>query len=200
MPVRVEQRVTMVRDHTHLLQEARAAPGDRPARPVDGQLIRPPFGHEKMKATDLLTDAGELLVEVLSPGALQSDPPEHVSPPAADRAGQPPPRGRSSARAPSVCAGLGSLYPRGWRLRLPIVDRMVSVWYRCLMALTLRTDEELERALTALAESEGLSRQEIIRRAVIERYERAGHRARLDDSAQRMVDRWSDVLDRLGSV
>ncbi|MFU8841997.1 MAG: CopG family transcriptional regulator [Nitriliruptoraceae bacterium] len=68
------------------------------------------------------------------------------------------------------------------------------------MALTLRTDEELERALTTLAEQEGLSRQEIIRRAVLERYERAGHRARVDDSAQRMVERWGDVLDRLGSV
>jgi hypothetical protein len=74
------------------------------------------------------------------------------------------------------------------------------VWYRRHMALTLRTDEELERALTALAEREGLSRQEIIRRAVLERYERAGHRARVDDSAQRMADRWGDVLDRLGSV
>lgn len=74
------------------------------------------------------------------------------------------------------------------------------MWYRCHMALTLRTDEELERALSALAEREGLSRQEIIRRAVLERYERAGHRARVDDSAQRMVDRWGDVLDRLGSV
>jgi hypothetical protein len=68
------------------------------------------------------------------------------------------------------------------------------------MALTLRTDDVLERALTALAESEGLSRQEVIRRAVLERYERAGHRARVDDSAQRMADRWRDVLERLGSV
>ena len=68
------------------------------------------------------------------------------------------------------------------------------------MALTLHTDEELERALTTLAQQEGLSRQEIIRRAVLERYERAGHRARVDDSAQRMVERWGDVLDRLGSV
>lgn len=68
------------------------------------------------------------------------------------------------------------------------------------MALTLRTDDELEHALTTLAEREGLSRQEIIRRAVLERYERAGHHARVDDSAQRMVDRWGDVLDRLGSV
>ncbi len=57
------------------------------------------------------------------------------------------------------------------------------------MALTLRTDDELERALTTLAEQEGLSRQEIIRRAVLERYERAGHRTRVDDSTERMVDR-----------
>ena len=68
------------------------------------------------------------------------------------------------------------------------------------MAFTVRTDDELERALTALAESEGLSRQEVIRRAVLDRYERAGHRARVEDSAQRMIDRWGDVLDRLGSV
>jgi predicted transcriptional regulator len=78
--------------------------------------------------------------------------------------------------------------------------RLVSLWYRRGMALTLRTDDELERALAALAESEGLSRQEVIRRAVLERYERAGHRARVEDSAQRMVDRWGDVIERLGSV
>jgi hypothetical protein len=68
------------------------------------------------------------------------------------------------------------------------------------MALTLRTDEELEQALAALAESEGLSRQEVIRRAVLERYERAGHRARVGASADKLIDRWGDVLDRLGSV
>jgi predicted transcriptional regulator len=43
------------------------------------------------------------------------------------------------------------------------------------MAMTLRTDDELERARTELAEAEGLSRQEVVRRAVLERYERAGH-------------------------
>ncbi len=68
------------------------------------------------------------------------------------------------------------------------------------MALTLRTDDELEAALAALAEAEGLSRQEIIRRAVLERYERAGHRARVQASTEQMLDRWGDVLDRLGSV
>lgn len=68
------------------------------------------------------------------------------------------------------------------------------------MALTLRTDDELERALDALAEAEGLSRQEIIRRAVLERYERAGHAERVNDSTDRMLERWGDVLDRLAST
>jgi predicted transcriptional regulator len=68
------------------------------------------------------------------------------------------------------------------------------------MAMTLRTDDELERALDALAKSEGLSRQEVIRRAVLERYERAGHQRRVAESAERMIDRWRDVLDRLGSA
>jgi predicted transcriptional regulator len=68
------------------------------------------------------------------------------------------------------------------------------------MAFTFRTDDELERALDTLAEHEGLSRQEIIRRAVLERYERAGHVRRVADSADRMIARWGDVLDRLGSV
>ncbi|MDT3441057.1 MULTISPECIES: CopG family transcriptional regulator [unclassified Pseudofrankia] len=64
----------------------------------------------------------------------------------------------------------------------------------------MRTDDELERALTVLAAAEGTSRQEIIRRAVLERYERAGHAARVEDSADRMIERWGDVLHRLGTV
>lgn len=68
------------------------------------------------------------------------------------------------------------------------------------MALTLRTDDELERALTELAASEGISRQEVIRRAVLDRFERSGHQARVADASGRMIERWRDVLDRLGSV
>ncbi len=67
------------------------------------------------------------------------------------------------------------------------------------MALTLRTDPALEEALSSLAEAEGASRQEIIRRAVLDRYERAGHVARVADSTSRMAARWGDVLERLGS-
>jgi hypothetical protein len=77
-------------------------------------------------------------------------------------------------------------------------------WYRTgivpAMALTLRTDDELEHALAVLAETEGLSRQEIIRRAVLERYERSGHRSGVEGSTERMIEHWGDVLDRLGSV
>jgi len=76
---------------------------------------------------------------------------------------------------------------------------VIPVWYHYCVAFTVRTDPTLEAALTALAESESISRQEVIRRAVMERFERAGHRAAVSDSASRMIDRWGDVLDRLGS-
>jgi predicted transcriptional regulator len=66
------------------------------------------------------------------------------------------------------------------------------------MAMTVRTDSEMEKALTALAAAEGASRQEIIRRAVLDRYERQGHRARVETGSDRMLRRWGDVLERLG--
>ncbi|WP_245159810.1 CopG family transcriptional regulator [Blastococcus sp. CT_GayMR19] len=66
--------------------------------------------------------------------------------------------------------------------------------------MTLRTDDELDKALSALAAAEGTSRQEIVRRAVLERYERSRHSARVQQSSERLMDRWSDVLHRLGSV
>jgi len=68
------------------------------------------------------------------------------------------------------------------------------------MAFTVRTDEELERALNELVRDEGLSRQEIIRRAILDRYERTGHAKTVADSTDQMIEQWGDVLDRLGSV
>jgi len=68
------------------------------------------------------------------------------------------------------------------------------------MAMTLRTDDQLDEALTALAVAEGTSRQEIIRRAVLDRYERSVHVARVQETSNRMIDRWGDVLERLGTV
>ena len=68
------------------------------------------------------------------------------------------------------------------------------------MALTLRTDDELERALDALTTAEGVSRQDVIRRAIIERHERSQRVANRDEHVGSMLERWGDVLDRLGSV
>jgi predicted transcriptional regulator len=68
------------------------------------------------------------------------------------------------------------------------------------MAFTVRTDEELERALTELAEAEGLSRQEIVRRAVLERHRHSAHRERIDAVADGLIERYGEALDRLGSV
>ncbi|MCU1489622.1 MAG: CopG domain protein DNA-binding domain protein [Acidimicrobiaceae bacterium] len=66
------------------------------------------------------------------------------------------------------------------------------------MALTVRTDEQMERALNALVETEGVSRQEVIRRSVLERYEHTVHTSRVAESTSRLASRWGDVLDRLG--
>lgn len=68
------------------------------------------------------------------------------------------------------------------------------------MALTLRTDETLDAALTELAEREGRSRQEVIRLAVLERAERGRSDAVVAESVERMQGEWREVLDRLGSV
>ncbi len=68
------------------------------------------------------------------------------------------------------------------------------------MAFILRTDAELDQALSDLAAAESVSRQEVIRRAVLERHQRSIHVERVDDSSSRMIDKWGDVLDRLGTV
>jgi predicted transcriptional regulator len=77
---------------------------------------------------------------------------------------------------------------------------MVSKWYHPVMAMTLRTDSELETALSELAEAEGTSKQEAIRRAVIEKRDRVLHRARVDAIASDLLVEYADALDRLGKA
>jgi len=85
----------------------------------------------------------------------------------------------------------------------PVVSRLrhrvIPKWYHGDMAFTVRTDAALEKALESLSRIEGISRQEIIRRAVLERYERSGHHDRVTDATRRMANRWADVLERLGA-
>ena len=68
------------------------------------------------------------------------------------------------------------------------------------MAMTLRTDAELDAALNALAESEGLSKQDVVRRAVLELHHRKGHRAKVDGVADQVMIDYAEALERLGSV
>lgn len=68
------------------------------------------------------------------------------------------------------------------------------------MAFTLRTDAELEAALAELAEQQGLSKQEVARRAILEVHARSQHKSRVAAASQASRDRWGDVLDRLGSA
>ncbi|EWT06287.1 CopG family transcriptional regulator [Intrasporangium chromatireducens Q5-1] len=65
------------------------------------------------------------------------------------------------------------------------------------MALTLRTDSELEKALDALVAAEGGSRQEIIRKAVIDYYHRADLHAQVESIGERNLEKWADVFERL---
>ena len=66
------------------------------------------------------------------------------------------------------------------------------------MAMTLRLSEEDERALAALAEAQGVSRQEATVRAIHEAAERRGHEARVTGASARARARYADLLDRLG--
>lgn len=66
--------------------------------------------------------------------------------------------------------------------------------------MTLRTDEELDAALTALAEREGVSKQEAVRRAVLEKYAATDRRARVDAIASKVLVDYADALERLGKA
>ncbi len=66
--------------------------------------------------------------------------------------------------------------------------------------MTLRTDPELDDALTTLARVEGVSKQEAARRAILERHASLTRSERIDAVAEEMLDKWGDVLDRLGKA
>lgn len=65
------------------------------------------------------------------------------------------------------------------------------------MAMTLRLDDDEQRALKAMAEREGLSQHEVARRAILERAERTLSQSALESSGTRVVTRYAALLDRL---
>jgi len=66
------------------------------------------------------------------------------------------------------------------------------------MAMTLRLDEDDQDALRARAATDGVSMQEVARRAVREYVGIADHRDRVVASARRIADAHADALERLG--
>ena len=77
---------------------------------------------------------------------------------------------------------------------------MIPLWYYSAMAFTVRTDRELETALDELTSERRESRQEVVRRAVLEMHERSSHRTDVQAATELMIERWGDVLRRLGDA
>ena len=66
------------------------------------------------------------------------------------------------------------------------------------MAMTLRLSPEDERALTLLAEAEGVSKQEATVRAIHEAAARRLRRDKVTALSAAARNRYADLLDRLG--
>ncbi len=64
--------------------------------------------------------------------------------------------------------------------------------------MNLRLDEEDSELLRALAEAEHVSMHEAVLRAIRRSAREIAHTARVQEATAEMMDRWGDVLDRLG--
>ncbi|HEY5854205.1 MAG TPA: CopG family transcriptional regulator [Aldersonia sp.] len=65
------------------------------------------------------------------------------------------------------------------------------------MAMTLRLTEEQDRALTLLAEADGISKQEAAARAIVDAAARRTQDARVRQLSAQGRSRYADLLDRL---
>jgi len=66
------------------------------------------------------------------------------------------------------------------------------------MAMTLRLTEQEQEALRSRAASEGVSMQELARRAVRDYVGLADHRDRVVASARKILEVHADAIERLG--
>lgn len=63
--------------------------------------------------------------------------------------------------------------------------------------MTLRLTDEQDRALTMLAEAEGISKQEAACRAIVDAAARRTRDARVRELSERGRSRYADLLERL---
>jgi len=66
------------------------------------------------------------------------------------------------------------------------------------MAMTLRLTDEEQHALKERATAEGVSMQDVARRAIRDYVERSEHRDRVATAAERILDVHADAIERLG--
>lgn len=66
------------------------------------------------------------------------------------------------------------------------------------MAMTLRLTDQEQRALKERAAAEGISMQDVARRAIRDYVARSEHRSRVSEAAELIMDAHADALDRLG--
>ncbi|MCP2204964.1 Ribbon-helix-helix protein, copG family [Lentzea flava] len=65
--------------------------------------------------------------------------------------------------------------------------------------MTLRLTEEENLRLAELAQAEGRSKQEVVRLAIADRYQRMQQEEKLGEVLGRVLPRYRGLLDRLGS-
>jgi hypothetical protein len=68
------------------------------------------------------------------------------------------------------------------------------------MAMTLRLKPEDQAVLDALIEDEGVSANEVVRRAILERAARHGHQSKVRAAWAEIDAEYGDLFDRLGRV
>ena len=77
---------------------------------------------------------------------------------------------------------------------------MVPLWYHDAMAMNLRLSDEEQALLDAMAEQSGLSKAEVLRRAIVEKAIRDGNRSQVEESLTWALTRYDDLLRRLGTA
>jgi len=68
------------------------------------------------------------------------------------------------------------------------------------MAFTLRTDKELENALTRLSKELGTSRQEVVRQAVLSMDDQVKRNAKFNAALEETLETWSELIERLANT
>ena len=66
--------------------------------------------------------------------------------------------------------------------------------------MNLRLTDDEQTLLDDMAASSGLSKAEVLRRALVEKAIRDGHRAQVEQSLDWALERYDDLLRRLGTA